>query len=118
MSKTPTPQSSILGHYGRADLISACVCVFRTDHACEWGPLGIRVNAVTPWFIRTPLTEPILKGKFKKAVIGATPMRRVGEPSEVAHVVAFLAMGASSYITGQVIEIDGAFTCDGFRYGK
>ena len=85
-------------------------------HACEWGPIGVRVNCVAPWFIRTPLTEPLLKGKFNKAVLAETPMGRVGEAAEVARVVAFLCMGASSYVTGQVIEIDGAFTCDGFRY--
>lgn len=87
-------------------------------HACEWGPLGIRVNAVTPWFIRTPLTIPILKGRFEEAVLKATPLRRVGEAREVASVVAFLCMPASSYVTGQVIEVDGAFTCDGFRYNS
>ena len=54
--------------------------------------------------------------KFNKAVLAETPMGRVGEAVEVARVVAFLCMEASSYVTGQVIEIDGAFTCDGFRY--
>lgn len=84
--------------------------------ACEWGPQGIRVNAVAPWFIRTPLTEPILHGEFKTAVLRETPLGRVGEPEEVARTVAFLCMDAASYITGQVIVIDGAFTCDGFRF--
>jgi len=85
--------------------------------ACEWGPeYNIRVNCVAPWFIRTPLTEPILKGDFARAVHEATPLRRVGTVQEVAHVVAFLCMDAAGYVTGQVISIDGAFTCDGFRY--
>ena len=86
-------------------------------HACEWGRLGVRVNAVAPWFIRTPLTEPLLANEpFSAAVRAATPMGRVGESEEVARTVAFLAMDASSYISGQVITVDGAFTCDGFRY--
>ena len=87
-------------------------------HACEWGRLGIRVNAVAPWFIRTPLTEPLLSNKpFADAVHRATPLGRVGESAEVARTVAFLCMDASSYISGQVITVDGAFSCDGFRYG-
>ncbi|KAL1515782.1 hypothetical protein AB1Y20_002398 [Prymnesium parvum] len=85
--------------------------------ACEWGPRGIRVNAVAPWFIRTPLTEPLLSDDaFHDAVRKATPLRRVGEPYEVACVVAFLAMPAAGYITGQVIGVDGALTVEGFRY--
>lgn len=86
--------------------------------ACEWGPAkGIRVNCVAPWFILTPLTKPILKdAAFAAAVKAETPLRRVGTTKEVANVVAFLCMPASSYVTGQVITVDGAFTCDGFRF--
>ena len=53
--------------------------------ACEWGPDGIRVNAVAPWFINTPLTAPLLaREHFHDAVRQATPLGRVGEPHEVA----------------------------------
>jgi Tropinone reductase 1 len=77
----------------------------------------VRVNAVAPWFIRTPLTEPLLsQPHFHAAVRRATPMRRVGEPHEVACVVAFLAMPAAGYVTGQVVGIDGAMPAEGFRY--
>lgn len=77
----------------------------------------MRVNAVAPWFIRTPLTEPLLsQPHFHAAVRRATPMRRVGEPHEVACVVAFLAMPAAGYVTGQVVGIDGAMPAEGFRY--
>lgn len=86
--------------------------------ACEWGGYGVRVNAVAPWFIRTELTEPLLaEPPFLDAVQRATPMGRVGECHEVACVVAFLAMPAAGYISGQVIGIDGAMTALGFRYG-
>ena len=85
--------------------------------ACEWGPLGIRVNAVAPWFINTPLTAPLLSdARFHDAVKRATPMKRVGEPHEVACVVAFLAMPAAGYVSGQVLGIDGAMMQEGFKY--
>jgi len=85
--------------------------------ACEWGPDGIRVNAIAPWFIKTPLTEPLLaKEEFHDAVRQATPLRRVGEPYEVACTVAFLAMEAAGYITGQVVGVDGGMMQEGFRY--
>ena len=59
--------------------------------ACEWGPAGVRVNSVDPWFIKTDLTEPLLSDKdFRAAVDARTPLRRPGEPHEVAGVVAFL----------------------------
>ena len=87
--------------------------------ACEWGVHGIRVNAVAPWFIRTPLTEPLLSQQvFHDAVKSATPMRRVGEPYEVACVVAFLAMPAAGYVSGEIIGIDGAMMKEGFRGPK
>ena len=85
--------------------------------ACEWGEHGIRVNAVAPWFIQTPLTAPLLADKrFHDAVRRATPMRRVGEVHEVACVVAFLAMPAAGYISGQVVGIDGAMMQEGFKF--
>ncbi|MEL6348156.1 MAG: glucose 1-dehydrogenase [Myxococcota bacterium] len=84
--------------------------------AVEWGPHGIRVNTVHPWYIRTPLAEQVLKNPEKKArIVDATPLGRVGEPEEVARVVAFLAMPASSYVTGARINIDGAFSIAGVR---
>ena len=78
--------------------------------AGEWAADGIRVNAVAPWYIRTPLAETVLKdATYAAEVIGRTPMRRVGEPREVAAAAAFLAMGASSYVTGQTLAVDGGF---------
>ncbi|MDQ3020659.1 MAG: SDR family oxidoreductase [Bacteroidota bacterium] len=83
--------------------------------AVEWAKDFIRVNAVAPWYIRTSLTEPVLNDpdKFEK-ILARTPMNRVGEPEEVASVIAFLSMPAASYVTGECISVDGGFLKYGF----
>ncbi len=82
--------------------------------ACEWASDGIRVNSVAPWYIRTRRTSQALSNPdYFEEVIARTPMKRIGEPEEVAAAVAFLAMPASSYITGECIAVDGGF----LRYG-
>ena len=79
--------------------------------AVEWAEHGIRVNAVAPFYIKTPFVEQILANKeFLQEIQDRTPMKRVGEPQEVADLVTFLCMPAASYITGQSIAIDGGFT--------
>jgi tropinone reductase I len=83
--------------------------------AAEWASVGIRVNAVAPWYIHTPLAEPVLAvPQYRAAVLERTPLGRIGEPEEVASVVAFLCMPAASYVTGQCLAIDGGFTIYGF----
>ncbi len=83
--------------------------------AAEWGPDGIRVNAIAPWYIRTPLAAGVLgRPEYLSAVIARTPMGRVGDPEEVAGAAAFLCMGASSYITGACLPVDGGFLASGF----
>jgi len=79
--------------------------------ACEWGKDGIRVNGIAPWYIKTPLAEQVLKDpEFKAEVEGRTPLGRVGEPKECAAAMAFLCLPCSSYVTGQVLSVDGGFT--------
>ena len=70
---------------------------------------GIRVNAVAPGTIATELASKavLTSDDARNKILGRTPMKRLGNPSEVAHVVAFLASDAASYITGEVITVDG-----------
>jgi len=83
--------------------------------ACEWATANIRVNAVAPWYINTPLAAQVINNpEYLDSVLKRTPMNRIGESGEVASVVAFLAMPASSYITGQCIAVDGGFSIYGF----
>lgn len=83
--------------------------------AVEWADDGIRVNSIAPWYIKTPLTEGLLsKPEFLKSVLDRTPMKRVGEPREVASAAAFLCSDAASYITGQCLAVDGGFSIYGF----
>ncbi|XWS71646.1 hypothetical protein CRYUN_Cryun03dG0156100 [Craigia yunnanensis] len=89
------------------------------DLACEWAKDNIRSNCVAPWFIRTPLVEPVLSSsKFLEALISRTPLGRPGEPEEVAHLVAFLCLPASCFITGQIICVDGGVTANGFFFPR
>ncbi|RIJ41638.1 SDR family oxidoreductase [Pontibacter oryzae] len=84
--------------------------------AAEWAKDGIRVNAVAPWYIRTPLAETVLQNQeFYDNVVGRTPMQKVGEPEDVAGAAAYLCMPAAAYITGQTIAVDGGFTINGFH---
>ncbi len=76
--------------------------------AQEWVPDKIRVNSVAPGYIETPLTEALLsRAHVREAIEKSTMLRRVGQPEEVSAAVAFLAMPISSYITGQVLVVDG-----------
>jgi tropinone reductase I len=83
--------------------------------AAEWAVDGIRVNAVAPWYIRTQRSEPALAdADYLDEVLERTPLKRIGEPEEVAAAIAFLCLPAASYITGQVLAVDGGFMSYGF----
>jgi gluconate 5-dehydrogenase/2-deoxy-D-gluconate 3-dehydrogenase len=79
--------------------------------ACEWAPMGIRVNAVAPTFARTRLTEPLLADQeMERRLLRDTPMGRFVEPEEVAAAILFLASDAASMITGVTLPVDGGWT--------
>jgi len=80
----------------------------------EWAQHNIRVNTVSPWYIETPLTEPVLSQPDRlEKILARTPMARVGQPEEVASLIAFFAMDKSSYITGQNVMVDGGMSVKG-----
>lgn len=83
--------------------------------AVEWAADNIRVNAVAPWYTKTPLVENLLNNQtYLKEVLQRTPMGRIAEAEEVAAAVVFLCLPAASYITGQILSVDGGFTVNGF----
>jgi NAD(P)-dependent dehydrogenase (short-subunit alcohol dehydrogenase family) len=80
--------------------------------AAEWGARGVRVNAVAPTYIETPLNAFVKNSpKMWDAWIGGTPMGRMGQVEEIASVVLFLASEAASLMTGSIVLVDGGYTC-------
>jgi NAD(P)-dependent dehydrogenase (short-subunit alcohol dehydrogenase family) len=80
--------------------------------AAEWGTRGVRVNAVAPTYIETPLNAFVKNSpKMYDAWIGGTPMARMGQVEEIASVVLFLASDAASLMTGSIVLVDGGYTC-------
>ena len=81
--------------------------------AAEWAARGVRVNAVAPTYIETPLTSFGIKEnpEMYKVWLEMTPMCRVGQPEEIASVVHFLASDAASLVTGAIVAADGGYTC-------
>jgi len=89
-------------------LAKAGVAQLARNLAVQWGPKRVRVNAIAPGLIRTPLSEPLMADEaFMERRLQMTPLRRVGEVDDVAAATLFLASDAGSFITGQQIAIDG-----------
>lgn len=106
---THTSSGSLYG------MTKAALLQLTRNLAVEWAPDGIRVNAVAPWYITTPLASPVLNNPEKReGILKRTPMNRIGEADEVASVVSFLSMPASGYVTGQTIAVDGGLMAWGF----
>jgi len=98
-------------------MTKAAVNQFTRILACEWASRNIRVNAVTPWMTMTPmLKEAVAKNPSQLDKVQAwTPMGRLASAEEVADPIIFLCLPASSYITGQVLGVDGGLTAQGFN---
>jgi NAD(P)-dependent dehydrogenase (short-subunit alcohol dehydrogenase family) len=108
--------SSQMGHVGGPNRTTYCSSKFAIEGftkslAIELGPDGIRVNAICPTFIQTPMTEPFLKDEdFKKTTIGMIPIGRLGEVTDLMGPFVFLASDASSLMTGSSVLVDGGWT--------
>lgn len=99
---------SKIGNMGQANYVSskAGVEAITKTASREFGKLGIRVNCILPGFINTPMTESVPQ-KVKDIMTMQCPLRRFGNPEEIAEVIAFLASDKSSYINGASIEVTG-----------
>ena len=96
------------GHYGAS---KAGVIALTKQMAVEWAPHKIRVNAVCPGAIDTAMLRMMDNPKVGQAFLDSrVPLRRLGQPQEVAEVIAFLASAAASYITGTTVLVDGGVT--------
>lgn len=98
----------IMGNIGQANYAAAKAGVIGLTKACakEMAARNIRVNAVAPGFIETAMTDGIPE-KIREGMISSIPMGRMGQPEDIARAVCFLASDDASYITGQVLVVDG-----------
>ena len=97
-----------IGLYG---LSKAALAQLARNLAVEWGPLGVRVNSISPGLIRTPLSASFIDNPAAiERRLSLTPLRRVGEPHEIAGVAVMLASAAGGFITGHNLVVDGGTT--------
>lgn len=100
--------SGVIGNPGQANYSAskAGIIGLTKSVAREYASKGIRVNAIAPGFVGTDMVDNMTE-EAKKQIESKVPLGRIGEPSEIAEMAAFLASDKASYITGQVIHVDG-----------
>ena len=97
-----------IGTYG---ITKAANAHLAKNMAIEWGPKGISSNAIAPGLIKTDFAEALWKNpKLAEATINATPLRRLGDPDDIAGIAVFLASKAAAFVNGQTIVADGGVT--------
>jgi len=100
--------NTVIGTYGVSKAAEAALA---RNLAVEWGPRGIRVNAIAPGLIKTDFAKALWEDPVRvKRAEDKTPLRRIGDPVDIAGLAVFLSTSASAYITGQVIVADGGET--------
>jgi len=100
--------SAQLGAYG---ISKAADMQLTRSLAVEWSPKGVRVNCVAPGLVKTDFARALWEDPERlKRTVSTAPLRRIGEPSEIGSVIAFLASKASSFMTGTVVIADGGVT--------
>ena len=100
--------STVIGAYGISKAADFALC---RSLAGEWGPKGVRVNCVAPGLVKTDFARALWEDEERlKRRCATTPLRRIGEPDEIAGAVAYLGSDASSFMTGQTIVVDGGVT--------
>ena len=95
-------------------MTKAALIMMTQSYALELGPKGVRVNAIAPGLIQTTLSEHYWKEEAQRdAVLAKQPIKRLGQPSDVAELALLLASDKGSYITGQTLRVDGGFLLPG-----
>jgi NAD(P)-dependent dehydrogenase (short-subunit alcohol dehydrogenase family) len=98
------------GFSGAYSVSKAGVAMLARQIAFEWGPRGVRSNAVSPGLVRTPMSEAFYQAPgVAERRAAAVPLQRVGTPADIADVVVFLASERARYVTGQEVVVDGGF---------